>query len=210
MVKELLKIKATASSTEEAVDVALEKLGCTRAETEVQILQTPSRGFFNIWRVRPAIVVIRLVDRGYIARKITERLLELVGVTSSVYISQSSQQVELSISSEQSSLLIGKHGLTLDGLQSMVISLTDRVTPQRLPIFIDIDGYRSRRVESLKRLTRRLAFQARRRGQVSTTQTLSPEDRKIIHQALDMEQDVQARSVGKGVDRKMIFYTRTR
>jgi spoIIIJ-associated protein len=204
MVGDILEIELSGSTVEETMDQALQRLGCSRAEVETTIVQTPSSGLFGLFGVRPARIRVRLSDRAFIARVITENLLRLSGFDSTVVVQTGSEWIDLKIRGHDSRLIIGRHGQTLDALQSLVTLLTDRQILDRTPIVLDVDNYRVRRASSLRRLARRLASQVRRTGRPASVQSLPPEERRILHLAFREEKEVETRSVGKGHERKII------
>ena len=152
MLKDLLVKEIVAPTVDQAVDQALAFFGSTRAEVDIEILKVPSRGLFGIFFKSPATVRIHLIDRAFIAKRITETLLSHMNIEASLSVATSSNHIELEIVSPDSALLIGKHGQTLDALRYMVVNMTDRVVSDRKEITIDIDGYSERRRVSLSRI----------------------------------------------------------
>lgn len=204
MLSTLLEIECTATSIDAAVDLALCKFGCTRADVETAILQVPSSGFLGIFGCRPARVRVRLSDRGFVARRLCEHLLGLCGINACVEAHPASDRIELQIISDDSSLIIGRRGQTLDALQSLVVTMTDRHIEDRTPIIVDSDNYRARRTDSLRQLARRLSSQVRSSGRAATVQALPPEERRILHLALKEETGIESRSIGSGFEKKML------
>lgn len=204
MVGDFLEVEESGATIEEAVERALLKFGCSRAEVETTIVKAPSSGFFGLFGARPAQVRIRLTDRPSIARVIAEHLLGLSGFSCTVDLQPGGKQINLDINGDQSSLIIGRHGRTLEALQALVVLLTDRCITDRTPIILDCDGYRVRRAASLRRLARRVANQVRRAGRSFTVQVLPPEERRILHLALKEENGIESRSIGQGLERKIV------
>jgi len=203
-----LQIESEGATLDAAVEKGIERFGCTRAEVDIEILQLPKRSFLGLLGRRPAKVRLRLTDRAFIARSLAQKLLQLAGFEAHVEALAGSERIELAIESEESSLIIGRRGVTLDALQSLVTSLADRQMQDRTPIVIDIDGYRRRKESSLRRLARRLSSQVRRTGRKATVDPLPPEDRRLFHLALKEEYGIECRSVGQGVERKMVLSPR--
>lgn len=203
-----LEIESEGSTLDVAVNQGIDRFGCSRAEVDIEILQLPAKGFLGLFGARPAKVRIRLTDRALIARRSAQKLLRLTGIEAKVDALTGSERIDLTIDSEESNLIIGRRGVTLEALQSLVITLTDREVQDRTPIVIDIDGYRQRKEFSLRRLARRLSSQVRRTGRKATIDPLPPEDRRLFHLALKEEYGVECRSVGQGIERKMVLSPR--
>lgn len=204
MVGNVIEREDSGSTIEEAVEKALLNLGCSRAEVETTIVQTPSVRLFGLLGTRPAQVRVRLTDRAFIARVVTEHLLKLIGFSCTVEVLIGGDHINLKITGIESRLIIGRHGQTLEALRALVVLLTDRQVADRTPIVLDIDNYRVRRTASLRRLARRLASQVRRTGRPATVQPLPPEERRILHLAFKDEYGVYTRSIGQGHERKIV------
>ena len=191
MSSEHLQAEAIADNLDAAVECALAQLNSTRAEAEIEVLQGPSHGLFG---KRPARVVVRLHDRAAIARQITVRLLHLCGHEADVRLAEATKRIDLCLTSSDPSRLIGRHGQTLGALQTLVSSMTDRVTTDRTPILLDVDGYRERRQDFLQQLARRLARKARQTGKPASSPVLNHNERRILHGLIKQEPGLASHS----------------
>ena len=94
-------------------------------------------------------------------------------------------------------ILIGKHGQTLDSLQYITNLIANKKASQRIRIVIDVENYRSRRVETLTTLARRLASKVRRTGEKVVLEPMNPHERKVIHLALQEDNRIVTNSEGE-------------
>ncbi len=99
--------------------------------------------------------------------------------------------------------LIGKRGDTLAALQYITRLVTSRELQRRANVIVDVDGYKARRANMLKGLALRMADQAIEKDRTVTLEPMPPHERRIIHLALRDREDVETRSVGEGVGRKV-------
>jgi spoIIIJ-associated protein len=99
--------------------------------------------------------------------------------------------------------LIGKRGDTLAALQYITRLVTSRELQRRANVIVDVDGYKARRANMLKGLAQRMADQAIEKERIVTLEPMPPHERRIIHLALRDREDVETRSVGEGVGRKV-------
>lgn len=205
MKQQYLHVEVAANNLDAAVEQALAQLNCTRAEADIEVLQVHSSGLLGLFGRRQARVSVKLHDRGVIARQFADRLLCLSGLDASVELVSSSNQLELLLSAQDASLLIGRHGQTLDALQSLVSTMTDRLTTDRTPIVVDVDGYRGRRQDFLTRLARRLVEKVRQSGKSASTPPLVLSERRILHERFKQESDLESRSKNHEGDRKIII-----
>jgi spoIIIJ-associated protein len=199
-----LHLEVAAENLDAAVENALAQLKCTRAEADVEVLQAASPGFLGLFGKRQAKVRVKLHDRGAIARHLTEGLLHLSGLAVEIEVLTSVNQIQLLLSSDESSLLIGRHGQMLDAMQGLVGTMTDRQTTDRTPIVLDVDGYRGRRHEFLTRLADNLSHKVRETGKSSSTPPLALGERRILHERFKQDADLEAISRNHEGDRKII------
>ncbi len=199
-----LHVEVTADNLDAAVEKALAQLSCTRAEVDVEVVQVHSSGLLGLFGKRPAKVRVKLHDRGVIARQITQQLLQLSGLEAETSLLSTSVQIELHFTSEDPSRLIGRHGQTLDALQTLVRTMTDRLTTDRTPVLLDVDGYRGRRLDFLNRLADRLSKEVRQTGKPASTPPLVISERRILHERIKQEADLETISKNHEGGRKTI------
>ena len=75
----------------------------------------------------------------------------------------------------------------------------------RVPIVIDVEGYKQRRYEALRALAHRMAEQVKARGRPFALEPMPAYERRIIHMALADDPDVTTESVGEGEVRKVVI-----
>ena len=151
------------------------------------------------------------------ARKVLETLLELMDIPASVTISDeftvegeegTASSIGLNIEGEDLGILIGRRGQTMASLQHIVRLIVSHQTQVRIPIVIDVEGYKRRRCEGLKALARRLAEQVKVKRMPFTMEPMSAFERRVIHLALADHPDVTTESTGVGETRKVVILPR--
>lgn len=112
---------------------------------------------------------------------------------------------------ERLGILIGKHGQTLDAIQYLAnLAANKDHSDGHARIIIDIEGYRSRREETLMRLAGHLAEKACRIGQEVHLEPMNRHERKIIHTALQDNRKVSTYSAGEEPRRYVVIVPRRR
>jgi spoIIIJ-associated protein len=99
--------------------------------------------------------------------------------------------------------LIGYKGEALSALQYLTRLIASNQLSRRANLVIDVEGYKSRREEMLKRLARKMAAQAVERGRTVSMEPMPPHERRIIHLALQDNPSVTTESIGEGERRKV-------
>lgn len=93
-------------------------------------------------------------------------------------------------------VLIGRHGKTLDSIQTLVSAISNRRLGFRYPVLVDIEGYRNRRRVKLEEIGHRAAERAIRTGQVVKLRPMSSYERKVVHVLL--REDSRVTTVSEG------------
>ncbi|RPJ02926.1 MAG: KH domain-containing protein [Chloroflexi bacterium] len=100
-------------------------------------------------------------------------------------------------------MLIGRRGETLAALQYVTRLIASRELQRRANIVLDVEGYKTRREEMLRRLAMRMADQAIQLGRTVALEPMPPYERRIVHLALRSNPKVRTESTGEGEHRKV-------
>ena len=101
------------------------------------------------------------------------------------------------------SILIGKQAETLNALQYITRLIVGKEIGHGVNLNVDVEGYRSRREQSLRQLARRMAGQAVKTGRRQTLEPMPANERRIIHIELRDNDEVTTSSVGEEPRRKV-------
>ncbi len=167
-------------------------------------------------RVQPLMKVPGKADE--MAKEVLETLLTRMGIEASV-VSQTKPPVEggaeasdvitLDVSGDDLGILIGRRGQTLSSLQYIVRLIVANQAKARVPVVIDVEGYKQRRYEALQALAHRMAEQVKARKRPFALEPMPAYERRIIHLALADDPDVATESVGEGETRKVVITPRS-
>ena len=117
----------------------------------------------------------------------------------------------INIVGDDTGILIGHHGETLDAVQYLVnLALVRRANSkgsgrENIKITVDIENYRAKREETLRSLARRMAARAVKYKKNVFLEPMNPYERRIIHSELQEYPDVSTHSVGSDTNRKIII-----
>ena len=211
-------LEVSARTVDEAVELALKELGVAREEVEVIVLKKGRSGFLGLGAEEARVKVRKLQSEEVpspviMAEEILRKLLSLMKVSASVTVKEPSLSetaerrtpITLNITGQDLGILIGRRGQTLASLQYLVYLVLSHQIKARVPLVVDVEGYRERRQESLHKLALNMAEQVRSTGRPFTLEPMPPGERRIIHLALKGQPGVTTQSVGEGENRRVII-----
>jgi spoIIIJ-associated protein len=136
-----------------------------------------------------------------------EKVLALLGFEAAVEEHQMDDGVLLDVKTEDAGRLIGRQGQTLTDLQYITNRLLFQQDAGAPKVMVDVGGYRSQARDALVKRAQDAAEKVRRWGDVVEMEPLNAFDRRVVHQALKDDPDVETQSVEvDGTDKKAILF----
>ncbi len=216
-----VRIEATGETVGEAKWSALRELerlvpGLDREQVEFEVLAEGERGLLGVG-YSPARVIAK-APRGDAARteasgpasdarEFVERIATAIGATVTVSASEREGVVTVTCSGEDLGLFIGKHGQTIDAIQYLANAVV-RAEGEEHAVVVDAAGYRARRAASLEAVANRSARQASATGSAVELDPMTPVERKIVHEALKDDPEVETQSEGSEPNRYVVVLPR--
>lgn len=111
----------------------------------------------------------------------------------------------LDVSGADLAVLIGRHGRTLESLQTLVSLIVSRRLGFRFPVVVDIEGYKSRRKDKVKGMAHSAANRAAHQGSSVSLPPMSAYERRLVHLALRDDDRVMTHSEGVDPDRRVVI-----
>ncbi len=219
---EEVAVEATGETVGEAKWAAVRELerlapGLDRAEVRFQVVSEGERGLLGVGYT-PARVVATVAaaprpappsdesEEAALARELLERAIAAIGVPATVSVTEE-EILTATLAGPDVSVLIGRHGQTLDALQYLANALVARAGHERR-VIVDAAGYRARRTSALEAMARRSAEQASATGRPVALETMTAVERKIVHEALQDDPEVETASEGTEPNRYVVVLPR--
>jgi spoIIIJ-associated protein len=145
-----------------------------------------------------------------IARETINIILEKMHVHASVSVrlgdsdSNRVQPVLIDIEGNDLSFLIGRKAETINALQFVTSLIVGRELGRWVPLQIDVQNYRKRREDELRKLARRIADQVIGTGRNQSLEPMPPNERRIVHLELRDHPHVVTESEGEEPRRKVV------
>ena len=102
-------------------------------------------------------------------------------------------------------ILIGRRGETLDAVQYLTSLKVNRGRENYTRVTLDTENYRAKREDTLIRLANRMANRAVRTGRKVSLEPMNPYERRIIHFALQQNENVTTHSEGDEPNRHVVI-----
>lgn len=140
------------------------------------------------------------------AKETLGQMLKHLGFEATVTEQNYEDMLLLDIQTEDSGRLIGRQGQTLSELQYLlnrILHKGDETVPR---VMLDVGGYRRQAREQLVKRAVELADKVRRFGDIMELEPMNAYERRIVHQALKDDPDIETHSVEvDGSDKKVIL-----
>ncbi len=200
----------TARTVEEAIELALKELDADRDEAEVEILSRGKSGFLGIG-AELARVRVTKIAQGASAASIAVDALSNILQAANVNVSRTLRSANdpdvggpiIDLSGEDSGLLIGRRGQTLQALQFLVNIIVRQKMGESVRVMLDVERYRERRESSLRDMATKVAARVVQTNRSVTLEPMPPADRRVVHTALADYPGVATESTGERDNRKV-------
>ena len=217
-------------TTTEAIEKGLKELGVSKDKVEIKILEEEKRSFYSILSPRVVKVELTLKEENQEKtvqkvkikneeKKHNENMQEIEKAVEDVNIFLNSflkenviKKVEIKdfdiyvdINGENLNYLIGYRGETINAIQVLLTTIANKKSTQKIRVYLDIAGYREKRIKTLEDLAEKLARTVERTKKSVTLEPMTAYERKIIHTKLQNNSRVKTFSKGEEPYRKVVI-----
>ena len=202
-------------TTEEAIRKGLEELKVAREDVKIEVLEEPSNGgVLGILSAKLAKVRLTIdkkvsdeqaqktMDK---LKEILDEIFKITGEDVEYNIEKIDNQINLTITGEKMSHLIGYKGKTIEAFQSLLNSMLQREDEEYAKIFVEINDYKKKKEEKLRRLANKMASNCVKFRRPIKLEPMSAYERLIIHRELADRKDVETESIGEEPRRRVVI-----
>lgn len=138
-------------------------------------------------------------------KQITEELLGKLELTGSVSVDvDETGAYQVQIDTEETGLLIGYHGRTLESFQILLGIIVSKKLGEWVKVYVNVGDYRQKREEALMHMAQRAAERALTFDRPVELANLTASERRVIHLTLGGDERVMTESVGEGINRTLV------
>ena len=159
-------------TTNEAIENGLKKLGVTKKDVEIKVLEEEKKSFFDI--LAPRIVKVELIlkegKKDHREVKVGEKDIEEAVNKTKDFLNDLKKElgnieyaieikediIYIKIEGEKAADLIGYRGETLESIQNIISAIANKETSARVKIIVDILNYKEKRRNSLEILAKKV------------------------------------------------------
>jgi len=213
---------------QEAIENAVSELGLEKDQFDVEILEVQKSSLFKKGLVRIRVNVLSAedsfeytnenevqeyaaeeMDEGYEKCKeilkefVVDVILKLGYDVAVENITKERKNLVIRLSSSDSPIVIGKHGKNLDALQLLANTFVSNKGFPYIRVLLDCENYRVRREEALVRLAYETADKVTMYRRSILLEPMNPYERRLIHTTLNDVTDIETKSEGEGVYRRV-------
>lgn len=203
-------------NTEEAIRKGLEELKVSRDDVKIEVLEeATSGGVLGILSAKMAKVRLTVDKKisdeqaeNTIKRldKILKELFSITGDKELEYkLEKGKNQINLTITGDKVSHLIGYKGKTIESFQSLLNAMLQRENEESAKVFVEVNDYKKRKEEKLKILANKMANNVIKFRKSIRLEPMSAYERLIIHTELAKREDVETESQGEEPRRRIVI-----
>lgn len=113
--------------------------------------------------------------------------------------------IKINMFSDNNPILIGKHGKTLESLQTLIKSSIQTTTGFKTNIILDVENYKEKQHESLEYNVKKIALEVKKTGIDSTLDPMNSFERRLVHNVCNKLGGVYTESVGEEPNRYVVI-----
>ena len=195
---EMAKEEAAAESEEEA-----EVPEADEVEEESELAEDAAQ--------EPAFEYLNDEELEDLIREYIDRIMSTIelGYTLSVDFNENEIFVSIDGKREETGIIIGKHGSTLNGIQIVLSAMVNQRSEEFRRVIVDCSGYRKRREQVLKRIAGKTANKVLKTNKSIKLEPMNAQERRIIHACLANVDGIRTRSEGKEPHRRVVIHKDT-
>ena len=185
---------------------ALEQLELTREKITYELVENSKVGFLGLGGVKVKLKVFYDGGAGKKTKEFLAGLFELMDVSADISVDEKENgNLDVKLEGEDMGLLIGRRGETLDAIQYIAGLVANKNSENYIRVNIDSENYRAKREGTLVALANRVAEKVLKNQRSMTLEPMSPQERRIIHSALQNKSGVTTFSTGQDPNRRVVI-----
>lgn len=203
-------VEKQAKTVDEAVEIALKELKIKREEAVIEVLDEGNRGILGFLSKAAKVRVTKKDTQAERAVSFLKGLMKYLKVDADITVNEEEDFIKVKFGGRNVGSLIGKHGSTLDAIQYLTSLVANRGLENHKRILVDAENYRKKREEALENLAKNMAKKVKETKKSVILEPMHPNERRIIHTALQGDSLVNTKSIGEEPHRRVVISLSTK
>lgn len=217
-----VSVEATGETVGEAKWAALRDLealvpGLARDAVRFQVVSEGERGLLGVGYTLARVVATTastaapaelLGSDAEVVQELLDRTIAALELSARARIEEHDDEVVANVAGPDVSVLIGRHGQTLDALQQLANAIARRTGDDARRVVVDGGGYRARREDTLHAIARQAVERAASSGRRVALEPMSSSERRVVHESLKDDPEVSTASEGVEPNRYVVVVPR--
>ncbi len=200
----LNKTRYVGKTKEEAINNA--KIELQELESDLYIKEVEvTKGLFN---KKVEIEVIRKADVADYIKELVKETINNMGLSCNLEVKKRENGLNITVISDNNSILIGKNGRTLDSLTAIIKHAVYNEIGEYYPFVLDIGEYKQAREQKLERMAKKVAREVAYTKVEAKLDPMNSYERRIIHSILADNKKVTTESEGEEPNRCVVIKPR--
>lgn len=151
---------------------------------------------------------LEIVSKDDVLKYVKDYIVDIVkymGISVNIEAKKREKYIQVNLFSDNSSILIGKNGRTLDAIQLLVKTSLYNKTGFKINVIIDVEDYKEKVNKNLEKNAVKIALEVRKTGIDAKLDPMNSYERRIVHNAVDKIKGVVTKSEGEEPNRYVVI-----
>ena len=174
------------------------------SEEELYIRESEEAGGF----LKSKKYKLEIVTKDDVVKYVKDFIVDVVkymGVSVNIEAKRREKYIQINLFSENSSILIGKNGRSLEAMQTLIKNSLLNKTGFRINVIIDVEDYKEKINKNLEYNVKKIAYEVRKTGIEAKLDPMNSYERRIVHNAIGKIKGVTTKSEGEEPNRCVVI-----
>ena len=151
---------------------------------------------------------LEIVTKNDVVKYVKDFIVDVVkymGISVNIEAKRREKYIQINLFSENSSILIGKNGRTLEAMQTLIKNSLLNKTGFRINVIIDVEDYKEKINKNLEYNVKKIAYEVRKTGIEAKLDPMNSYERRIVHNAIGKIKGVTTKSEGEEPNRCVVI-----
>jgi len=195
-------INEEAKTEEEAVEKVLKTLNCSKEDIYYKTEFLEGKLFKGSKYIIEAIKKEDIINS---MKKTIEDIGNLMNIRIETEIELKENEYNITLISDNNSILIGKDGKTLNSMQSIIRQSIKNKINLNIKINIDVANYKLNRMRNIESEVKHIANEVKSSKIEASLDPMNSYERRLVHSIVDEFENLTTESIGEGRERHVVI-----